>query len=261
MTILALNPKPTPQPAARPVPGLEQMAEARRRAHDCGSDRWQFALNIDVLCSGGMSRSDLRWLVCMGYAEHARETTSDTDTARMFQPGLSLAFSDTTCFALTEAGVAYAADLLDAHQAEAGAGAPTPAASTKEDGGVIPFTSAGETKVPLDRHPRWDAGRREVRLGADVVKRYKVPSPNQESILAAFQEEGWPSRIDDPLPPCNDQEPKARLHDTIKRMNRGHRMTALRFYGDGTGEGVCWKLVAPPAARRTAGNGRRRRAA
>jgi hypothetical protein len=91
--------------------------------------------------------------------------------------------------------------------------------------------------------PQWDAKYRELRVGQCLIKEYWLPSPNQEAILVAFQEEGWPHRIDDPLPPLGDIEPKCRLHDTIKRLNRHHKDRLIRFRGDGTGEGVCWEYV------------------
>jgi hypothetical protein len=91
--------------------------------------------------------------------------------------------------------------------------------------------------------PQWDAVYRELRVGKCVVKEYRVPSLNQESILLAFQEEGWPHRIDDPLPPQENIEPKCRLHDTIKRLNRSQKNPLIRFRGDGTGEGVCWEYT------------------
>ena len=57
-----------------------------------------------------------------------------------------------------------------------------------------------------------------------LVKRFKVPAPNQEMILAAFEEESWPVRIDDPLPvhPC--LAAKRRLHETITSLNRHQRI-------------------------------------
>ena len=47
------------------------------------------------------------------------------------------------------------------------------------------------------------------------MKQFKVPSPTQESILAAFEEEGWPAAIDDPLPPQPEQDSQtpAAQHD------------------------------------------------
>ena len=91
--------------------------------------------------------------------------------------------------------------------------------------------------------PYWDAEYRELRVGQCVIKEYRVPSPNQEAILVAFQEEGWPHHIHDPLTPQRDVEPKCRLHDTIKRLNRLHKERLIRFHGNGTGEGVCWEYV------------------
>ena len=39
--------------------------------------------------------------------------------------------------------------------------------------------------------PRWDPECRELRCGADLVKRFREPALNQETILAAFEEAGW----------------------------------------------------------------------
>ena len=95
--------------------------------------------------------------------------------------------------------------------------------------------------------PQWDVVRRLLRVGQCVVKVYRVPSPNQQAILEAFQEEDWPHRVDDPLSPLGDIEPKCRLHDTIKWLNRNHEHCLIRFLGDGTGEGVCWELISDAA--------------
>jgi hypothetical protein len=54
-------------------------------------------------------------------------------------------------------------------------------------------------------------------------------------------------RIDDPLPPQADQDPKRRLHDTINALNRKQRQRVIRFSGDGTGQGVRWAAVLPIA--------------
>ena len=91
--------------------------------------------------------------------------------------------------------------------------------------------------------PHWDAEARELRISGHLVKRFKCKAANQETLLAAFEEEGWRRRIDDPLPPVPEQLSTRRLSDTIKRLN-GHQKNALtRFRGDGTGEGVTWELV------------------
>jgi hypothetical protein len=87
--------------------------------------------------------------------------------------------------------------------------------------------------------PVWDSERRELRFRNRLVKRYRVPAPNQELILAAFQEEGWPNCIDDPLHP-GDQDPQRRLQATVKSLNRNQVAPLLRFRGNGNGDRVCW---------------------
>ena len=95
--------------------------------------------------------------------------------------------------------------------------------------------------------PRWDPKNRILSFGGRIVKRFGRLSPNQEAILNAFEEEGWPHRIHDPLPPSGETVPKLRLRDAIRWMNKGHECRALRFFGDGTAHGVCWELLASDA--------------
>jgi hypothetical protein len=95
--------------------------------------------------------------------------------------------------------------------------------------------------------PHWDPATRVLRFGGHVVKRYRVPSSTQEVILAAFQEEGWPPRIDDPLPPVGAANPKHRLRDAIRHLNSNQKSRLIRFRGDGTGQGILWELVDGPA--------------
>lgn len=91
--------------------------------------------------------------------------------------------------------------------------------------------------------PRWDAMRRELIVDGQIVKRFRLPAPNQEAVLLAFEEEGWPSRVFDPLPPQAGQCSKRRLHETIKALNRSRFARIIRFQGDGTGQGVLWEWV------------------
>ena len=101
-----------------------------------------------------------------------------------------------------------------------------------------PPTDEGE-----ERLPRWDQERRTLWLGSQLIKQFKQPAPIQELILAAFQEEGWPPHLDDPLPPERDQDAKERLHHTIKNLNRALKCGLLHFHGDGNGRGITWKLI------------------
>ena len=95
--------------------------------------------------------------------------------------------------------------------------------------------------------PHWDPAARVLRVGGHVVKRYRVPSSTQEVILASFQEEGWPARLDDPLPPLHKGCSKDRLRDAIRHLNANQKNRLIRFRGDGTGQGILWELVDGPA--------------
>ena len=69
-----------------------------------------------------------------------------------------------------------------------------------------------------------------------------MPAANQEIILAVFQEEDWPAKIDDPLPRSPEIDPQRRLHDTINSLNRNQRQRLVRSGADGLGRGVRWRL-------------------
>jgi hypothetical protein len=129
------------------------------------------------------------------------------------------------------------AQLADAHDA---------ARQMLEKAGFL--SGRSETAVALRAKrppvtPHWDPVTRVLRVGRRIVKQFRVPSPNQERVLTAFQEEGWPSHVDDPLPPVPDGCPKDRLRDTIRYLNKGQKNHLVRFHGDGTGEGVVWELT------------------
>jgi hypothetical protein len=93
--------------------------------------------------------------------------------------------------------------------------------------------------------PFYDDQQGELRVGDQLIKNIR-PKTNQQAVLSAFQEEGWPIRIDDPIPPKGDMEPKKRLEGTIRFLNKNHAKGGegiIRFHGDGTSEGVKWKFV------------------
>ncbi len=90
--------------------------------------------------------------------------------------------------------------------------------------------------------PRWDADRRTLFVDRRVVKRYRQPAEKQVLILTAFEELGWPPRIDDPLPRERGKEPKKRLRDVIRSLNERQKHPLITFEADGTGTGVLWRL-------------------
>jgi hypothetical protein len=96
--------------------------------------------------------------------------------------------------------------------------------------------------------PRWDANVRELWLGKSLVKRFTEPAQNQELVVAAFEAAGWPRRLPDPLPDDGEIEPRQRLHDTVRRLNRAQRNPLIRFSRDGSGHGLRWDVVVPGLA-------------
>jgi hypothetical protein len=207
-----------------------------RTAYDCSRvadrDLWEFAVEMESLLALGLTTSELRLLVYQGLVEHAQEITEPGDAARRFVRCCNLDFPPRTRFVLAQ-----------------------PARSARDgDGneGTVPLlprlaligSGASGAVARRSPRPRWDSTCRLLHFGSQIVKRYRQPAPNQERVLAAFEEEGWPPRIFDPLPPRGDQAPTRRLQDVIRFLNSNQQNSLILFLGDGTGQGVLWQTAA-----------------
>jgi hypothetical protein len=219
---------PTPSTASKVLaacrPGLAILLEAVESAKELEHEVWDFAVEFPILRNAGLTSNNLRWLLCMGYLEQAIETTRPQATQRTFQRAGNLMLSERSCFVLTPAGMDLARGRVPVPHKH---GRPSP-----------PPVSADPRPATL---PRWDSERRELRWGPKLVKRFRIPALNQELILAAFEEEGWPHHLDDPLPTSSNYDAKQRLQDTIKRLNRHQVNRLIHFRGDGSGTGVTWE--------------------
>ena len=227
-----------PQMAGSPCEfqaALEELARAAMYALEAGCSPWDFAVEVATLTQAGLTTSDLRWLVTKGYLEHAYEITADGDTQRQFQPCHHLAFGKRACFILT------ALELRLTTPRKPGVAR---TCSDTAAGKISPPPAPAKSAKVL---PSWDNNRRILFVGGQIVKRYRVPSVCQQAILSAFQEEGWPPGIDDPLSPdLNlEQDPKHRLRDTIRSLNANQTTALMRFRGDGSGSRVLWELKQP----------------
>jgi hypothetical protein len=207
--------------SATAVPVLLQ---AYRYAKESLCDPWQFAVELRTLRKEGGTDNDLRWLLSKGYVLQGCETTRQNDTLRSFRQVANFTLDRRSCFLLTDVG-----------------------ASTLENGSGPSQSERIEVTLPA-RMPKWDAVRRTLMLGRLLVKRFRQPAICQVTILTALEEDGWLSRIDDPLPPCPGLESKRRLHDTINNLNRHQCRPLIRFAGDGTGLGVMWELLPEETA-------------
>ena len=129
-----------------------------------------------------------------GYVHHGREVTPPVDDKREFRSTGELTFCKRTCFVLTHEGFQYAQRICNnSEQLLLNADSSTQ------------VVQDGDPKLKSER-PSWDGERQELRFGDQLIKRFKWPAANQQTILAAFEEDGWPARIDDPLPPQPAQD-------------------------------------------------------
>ena len=177
-------------------------------------NQWNFAVSIGQLYGCGATEADLTDLLTTGLSQHQIETTYPGTRPRTFAPGNGR-LDEKSCFVLSEDGVKVMESAgLQARRVD----------------GLFPIK------------PRWDANENELRIAGQLVKRFRWHAPNQERLIVAFEEAGWPEKIDDPLPADDQVDSKRRLHDTIKCLNRRHVQNLMRFHGDGTGEGVIWRL-------------------
>src|SRR5262249_22047958 len=187
-------------------PSLTLLLNAFEYAQELRCPAWDFAVEIEDLRAIGLTNSDLRWLVCKGLVEHAVETQA-SGRKRSFRAAGQLRLCENTCVVLTAAGAMFARSLCPGRLN----GSPP-----REKLVVRP----GEKVVVRPGVPYWDGNLRELRLGPRLVKKFRQPAPNQEMILASFEEEGWPARIDDPLPPQAGEGAKRRPHATTQNLNR-----------------------------------------
>ena len=121
----------------------------------------------------------------------------------------------------------------------AGAGAKAVSKSTEST-----VAAADAESEPAAARPQWNRGKKELRLGGKLIKRFRQIAKNQFLVLDAFQELGWPSAIDDPMP-GGQVDAIQRVQDTAKSLNDGMVTdSAVRFSTNGNGTGFIWSAIA-----------------
>ncbi len=221
-------------------PGLALLLQSHDYAKELRCDGWDFAVELTCLREAGLNNSDLRWLLAKGFVVQSLEVIPPPDgQRRSCIPVQTLVLEPRSCFLLTAEGALFALGL------QAGCDRMTcpPHLAVNGHPPVVASAAPGGNGGSV---PAWDGDRRVLLFRGHVVKHFKVPAANQETILAVFQEQDWSARIDDPLPSHELIEPKRRLHDTINSLNRNQRVPLLRFLGDGNGQGVCWQALDSP---------------
>lgn len=215
-------------------------------------DPWQLAVGLNELTTSGIHQFELRWLIANGLIYHAHETTSADDHQRYFDSCGRFVFCATSCFVLTESGRIFASErCLSEYIRHADPGDPsslTPSSSESDrirPSELLPEETSSTTDAAdsISQRPTWCNVNRELRVRDTLVKRFRVPAPNQEAILNAFEEEGWPTHIDDPLTQSTTVPAKSRLHSAINCLNRNQKQHLIQFSGNGNGDGIRWQLT------------------
>ena len=99
---------------------------------------------------------------------------------------------------------------------------------------------AGQAVLPTLSTPQWDGDRSRLLMDGKVIRTVSRLAKNVVQILRAFEDDGWPDRIDDPITGPEANQP-TRLHEAIRSLNNG--LTMIRFRSDGTGTGIEWKPI------------------
>jgi hypothetical protein len=109
--------------------------------------------------------------------------------------------------------------------------------------GLLEFLEGCNEDPDSEQLPSYDVRSRILRWRGEVAKRLARKAPCQETVLQAFHMAGWPERIADPLGEELDFDPKERLRETVKSLNKGLAEGTIRFRADGTGRGVRWEVA------------------
>jgi hypothetical protein len=99
---------------------------------------------------------------------------------------------------------------------------------------------AEETGMPpaLEDQPIWDKDRFQLLYKDVLCLQYTRPAPYQHLLLEAFQEMGWPERIDDPLPSGKRSQTISDLQKKLRESN-----SLIMIERDGTGKGFSWRVL------------------
>lgn len=98
-----------------------------------------------------------------------------------------------------------------------------------------------ETGSPSTDLPHWDAEKHCLYWHGQLIKHFKHEAPFQEAILAAFQASNWSRYLALELPKEEGVNPKERLRQTIKNLNRSCRKR-IHFSQEGNGTRVVWSV-------------------
>jgi hypothetical protein len=98
--------------------------------------------------------------------------------------------------------------------------------------------SDGDTDSSKCDKPKWESETNTLYFRGEVCKKVvNVSQAKYTQILSAFEEEGWPANIMDPME-------FGKRWEALRSLNKG--MKHIEFFADGTGEGIGWRVQPNP---------------
>jgi hypothetical protein len=173
----------------------------------------------------GVGVYPVTWMLYHGHVDHLCPAGAAPPPAGELSPAPGVLPAPASYFVLTERGEAFADPLL--------------AELLVPEGDE--FEGAARHLAVRRLAPCFDRAERLLTWGRHTVKEFRQPSLNQVNLLETAEELGWPEWFDDSLPRVHGLNPKVRLHDTIKALNRHQKTSLIHFKGDGTGTRVGWE--------------------
>lgn len=91
--------------------------------------------------------------------------------------------------------------------------------------------------------PVWNNDRGILTFDGQTVLILRQPAKNLRAILNAFQRQGWPSCIANPLEPDFDRDDRQRLANAVHALNgKKHKIPFIRFRRNGLGR-IVWERL------------------
>jgi len=182
-----------------------RLLQAYESAQQLARDVWDFAVELRTLEQQGLTHANLRFLTAKGYLQHARRVSSRGAAKPKYEALGAARFTRRTCFVLTEAGLVLAR------------------AVCREAAATDPLRPADATNPVPAVGPHYDSVRRILYYDGRVAKRLQREAPVEERLLLSCQAQKWKKLITDPLDQVPGTNPKKRLHDAVRNLNRAWR--------------------------------------
>jgi hypothetical protein len=194
-----------------PLAALAELLCASLYSQKLKEDPWEFALSLDELQKASLTVTNLRYLVHEGYVEHRVCHAGPGERDGNNRPTHKLHFDPESRFLLTASGVALAQRL-----------------------------GAAKEPDPDGPAPTWDRDGGQLLLGGVLIKRFRCKAQSQYAVLDAFQKQGWPAEVANPLSGLGYRSAEERIKDAVGKLNTGQSGARIRFHLLQQGRRVSW---------------------